>query len=89
MSEQYKIVGVKRDYRHQMPEVTGFLLEGVIGEVDPLVGGNCESPEFKNWEEHNAWMDDKVGKMLVCDKLFYRAFATDGEVTFWEGEPHE
>ncbi len=80
MSEQYKIVATEGRWNGERLVFDGFRLKGITGIVCPWVGGEMEGPvPFNNIDEEWAWAKAQIGKILECDRLCYRAFATFGK----------
>lgn len=93
--ERFEIVGILKAYGPET-RFTGFYLKDVVGDVDPFVDGNFMPDCLKELLDSDAnvipgkeqefiqreldWAQQQVGKFLECDELYYRAFATKGEV---------
>lgn len=88
--EKYKILSVRQEYNANVTWMfAGFRLEGVIGIVDPFVGGGLDVPELKEFEgtgefhkKQLEWAKSQIGKIMVCEYLVEAAFATAGKVSF-------
>lgn len=91
MGVKHKILKleVAQSYDHNgeiKKRLTGFVLDGVVGTVDPFIDGNFIVPELQNLrdgeyiEAELAWATSQVGKFLHCDELSYIAAFTIGKV---------
>ena len=80
MSQRYLIKGVHWVWNPDM-FFSGFILDGINGDVDPIVGGDLIGglPDTATIEQWNEWAKQQVGKYLVCDEIIYKAFATRGK----------
>lgn len=77
MKQKYKIKRVNINHEGVF---TGFILEGVFGDVDPFVGAEfVDEPEFKSQQEIVDWAQDQIGKTLFCDELVTKCIATYGK----------
>lgn len=96
MTEEYKIIGVRKDFSNDGWRFIGFQIKGVVGVVCPFVDANLEVEEINKFVDKKgrvtdiqkfldaelAWAERQVGKIMTCDELSYQAFATCGKVSF-------
>lgn len=95
--QSYKIVGIEKHYLcDHKPRLAGFRLDGIVGSVDPFVGGEFMPDCLGKFLDSNGnvidgktedfflaeieWGKEQIGKTLVCEDLCFSAFATRGKV---------
>ncbi|MDD5149997.1 MAG: hypothetical protein PHC28_05875 [Flavobacterium sp.] len=94
---KHKIVAIKSRLWDNILRFDGFILEDIDGEVNPFMTGEFHVPELtaliankhydftkEYFKAEISWAESMIGKYLVCDSILYKAYATNGNVTFTE-----